>query len=84
MHRLTVQVNDQTFSRLEKLQAETSLPSLQAVLLSAFSQYRLDVRGDEPKKKSKVSAQSEKQLGSGNHPKNVEEVEEFFKGRVVL
>ncbi len=82
MHRLTVQVNDQTFSRLEKLQAETSLPSLQAVLLSAFSQYRLDVKGDEPKKKPKVSPQSEKKLGSGNHPKNIEEVEEFFKGRV--
>ena len=82
MHRLTVQVNDKVLSRLEKLKNDTSLPSLQAVLLTALSLYRLDIKGDDPKKKSKVSTQSEKKLGSGNHPKNIQEVEEFFKGRV--
>lgn len=81
MHRLTIQVNDLTFSRLEKLQEETSLPSLQAVLLSAFSQYRLDVKG-ESKKKVKTKALVESKLGDGNHPKNIKEVEDFFKGRV--
>lgn len=81
MHRLTIQVNDYTYSRLEKLQQETSLPSLQAVLLSAFSDYRLDVKG-ELKRKPKAKVANESKLGDGNHPKNIKEVEEFFKGRV--
>jgi hypothetical protein len=82
MHRFTVQVNDSTYSRLLQLQEESSLPSIQSVLLSSFATHRLDIK-PIVKKKKVVSKKQEPKIGDGNHPKDLKEVLDFFKGRVI-
>ncbi len=82
MHRITIQFNDATMSRLEQLQEESSLPSLQSVLLSAFANYRLDIKPIAPKKTAVKAKTNKKELGEGPRAKDLNEVIKFFKGKV--
>ncbi len=78
MGRVSVKTTDEVDSRLDQLALEHG--SRTAVLLAALAVYRLDV---VPIKKKKRAVAKPKDLGEGNHPKDVKEVVEFFRSRNV-
>jgi hypothetical protein len=82
MGRITINVSDELESRINALALE--LGSKSAVFLAALSVYRTDIpMGKKKAKASPKKKPTETKLGTGNRPKGIKEVEEFFRGRGV-
>lgn len=77
MNRFELRVNDHVQGRLNALMNMTGMERNQ-ILLAAFAQYMPDVQPVAEKVAPKRST-VEKSLGEGNKPKNVKEVEAYFR-----
>lgn len=81
MARITVSVSAELEAKIDQLAKE--LGSRAAVLLAALATYRTDVALGKPAPKKKKKPTAEPKIGTGNRPKNIEEVKEFFASRGV-